>query len=181
MTQGIVGILGSILGNGTLGTLGRMGMQIGAGTVLLKYSRGDETEADAVGAIIMYNAGYDPRALADYFEKLGQGGKGGPQFLSDHPNPGNRSAAIEMEASGWPPRKYRQNSPDFTEARQYASRTRVYTAQEIAEGARQGMWARENIRAGATPASVRRSIEHNQGETIRTRCSCFYDNECPIQ
>ena len=35
MTQGIVGILGSILGNGTLGTLGRMGMQIGAGTVLL--------------------------------------------------------------------------------------------------------------------------------------------------
>ena len=69
-----------------------------AGTLMMKYSRADKSQADAVGAIIMYKAGYDPRALAEFFEKLEkQGGGNGPQFLSDHPNPGNRRAAIEKE------------------------------------------------------------------------------------
>src|SRR5438105_3561867 len=94
MAQGILGALGSVLGQGTLGTVARAGISIGAGTIFLKYSRNDEAQADAVGAIIAYKAGYNPKAMADFFVKLEQqGGGGGPQFLSDHPNPGNWQAA----------------------------------------------------------------------------------------
>src|SRR5881394_3640110 len=70
LTQGIVGVLGGLLGQGTAGTLARLGMSVGAGIVSLKYSRGDESQADAVGAIIAYKAGYNPRELASFFEKL---------------------------------------------------------------------------------------------------------------
>ena len=47
MVEGIAGILGSVLGNGAVGALGRLGMQVGAGTVLLKYSRDDEAQFKA--------------------------------------------------------------------------------------------------------------------------------------
>jgi beta-barrel assembly-enhancing protease len=130
-------------------------MQIGAGVVSLKYSRGDEAQADAVGAIIMYKAGFDPRALADYFQKIGgEGGSGGPQFLSDHPDPGNRSAAIDKEISVWPPRNYQNNSQAFVQAKQESSRIKTYNAQQIADEAKQGTWARENSRNGAVPANA---------------------------
>ncbi len=159
-TQGILGVLGAVVGGGAIGSLARLGMQIGAGVVSLKYSRGDEAQADAVGAIIMYKAGYDPHALAQYFQKIeGEGGPGGPQFLSDHPNPGNRTAAIDKEASAWPPRNYENNSQAFVQAKQDSSRIKLYTAQQIADAAKQGTWARENSRNGAVPANVPASSE----------------------
>jgi Zn-dependent protease with chaperone function len=154
-TQGILGVLGAVVGGGAIGSLARLGMQIGAGVVSLKYSRGDEAQADAVGAIIMYKAGYDPHALADYFQKIeGEGGSGGPQFLSDHPNPGNRTAAIDKEVSEWPPRNFQNNSQAFVQAKQESNRIKLYTAQQIADAAKQGTWARENQRNGAVPANV---------------------------
>src|SRR5438046_5052873 len=54
MTQGLLGVLGSVLGSGTVGSLARAGIGIGAGVLSLKYSRGDEAQADAGGGIIMY-------------------------------------------------------------------------------------------------------------------------------
>ena len=51
--------LGATVG-GTVGELGAMGIQMGAQGLSLKYSRGDEAQADAVGAIILYKAGYKP-------------------------------------------------------------------------------------------------------------------------
>jgi predicted Zn-dependent protease len=75
-----------------------MGIQMGTQELMLKYSRGDEARADAVGAIILYDAGYNPQALADFFKTLeSQGGQTPPQWLSDHPNPGNREEAIQKE------------------------------------------------------------------------------------
>ena len=164
LTQGILGVLGAVVGGGTVGTLARVGMQIGAGAISLKYSRGDEAQADAVGAIIMYKAGYDPRALADYFQKIEgeNGGSQGPQFLSDHPDPGNRSAAIEKEISDWPQRRYQNNSQAFVEAKQEAGRVKSYTAQEIADGAKQGLWAQQNSKNGVIPANVPVSSNGNQ-------------------
>lgn len=95
---GIGQILGGILG-GTLGGIIGAGAQIGAGTYLLKFSREYETEADILGAQIMANAGYDPRDLAEMFRTIQQqGGGGGPEFLSSHPNPANRYERIEQEA-----------------------------------------------------------------------------------
>ena len=65
----ILGALGGLVG-GAAGDLAQAGIQIGAGTLLMKYSRGDEAQADAVGAIIMYKAGYDPREMAQFFQSL---------------------------------------------------------------------------------------------------------------
>jgi beta-barrel assembly-enhancing protease len=124
----------------------------------MKYSRGDEAQADAVGAIIMYKAGYNPRALAGFFEKLErQGGGGGPQFLSDHPNPGNRQAAIEKEVSNWPPKNYVSNSQAFVRAKQDASTVKTYTGEQIAEGSKQGIWAQQNRQSGAIPPNLPRA------------------------
>lgn len=151
----ILGAVGGIFGGSVLGNLARAGIQMGAGAVLLRYSRGDEAQADAVGAIIMYKAGYDPRALPAFFQKLEQqGGPGGPQFLSDHPNPGNRVAAIDKEIRDWPRRNYLPTSPEFTSAKQEAAGVRAYTAQEIANGAKSGEWLRQNERNGSIPRGL---------------------------
>ena len=91
-------IAGAVIG-GNLGQVVSQGSQFGLGTWLMKYSREYEKQADLVGAQIMARAGYDPRDLAHMFETIQkQGGGGGPQFLSSHPNPGNRTQYINAEA-----------------------------------------------------------------------------------
>ena len=155
IAQVFAGILGAVLPGSAVGNLARAGVQIGAGTILMKYSRTDEAQADAVGAIIMYKAGYNPKALADFFQKLEkQSGSGGPQFLSDHPNPGNRYEAITHEVRSWPPLNFVTDSPSFASARRQAQGMRVYTAQEISAGAKQGIWAQQNQKNGALPRSM---------------------------
>jgi hypothetical protein len=99
--------IGSVLGQIAGAVIGGVGgaaisgvSQIGFGAGALKYSRGYEKQADLLGAQIMARAGYDPRDLAQMFRKIEQqGGSGGPQWLSDHPNPGNRYEYIMQEAA----------------------------------------------------------------------------------
>jgi len=163
---GVLGALGGILGGGAAGTLARLGIQLGAGSLLLKYSRHDEAQADAVGAVIMYKAGYDPRAMAEFFQKLEQqAGSGGPQLLSDHPNPGNRVHAVEKEIAEWPPRNFIQPSPEFAQIKQSAARAKVYTSQQIADGAQHGIWARQNAESGATPRDLPASENDSSGSS----------------
>jgi hypothetical protein len=71
----------------------------GANLLFLKFGRTAETQADLEGARIMAAAGYDPRDMANFFELLESksGGQRTPEFLSDHPDPGNRVAAIRHE------------------------------------------------------------------------------------
>ncbi|HKG23673.1 MAG TPA: M48 family metallopeptidase [Blastocatellia bacterium] len=67
----------------------------GANALFLKFGRTAETQADLEGARIMAEAGYDPRDMAAFFKTLQErGGQRVPEFLSDHPDPGNRVAAI---------------------------------------------------------------------------------------
>jgi predicted Zn-dependent protease len=149
--EGVAGLASIALGarGGMIGSLGQAGVQLGAGQLMLKYSRGDEAQADAVGAIILYRAGYNPQALADFFKTLDAGGKHGPQFLSDHPNPGNREEAIQKEIKNWPPENYRTDSAMFSQVRQHAGSVKAYTAQEIAQGAKSGQWDAINRKNGA--------------------------------
>jgi len=159
-TATIAGIAGAILGAvnpAGLGSLAQAGVQFGAQGLILKYSRGDEAQADAVGAIILYQAGYNPQGMADFFKKLAAEGSSGPQFLSDHPNPGNREAAIQKEIASWPPKTYTTTSAAFGATRQRAMGIKAYSAQEIAQGAKSGEWARLNKQNGAVfkaPAGV---------------------------
>ena len=63
--------------------------------VLLPNSRSAETEADRIGIELAAKAGYDPRAAATLWRKMGEvGGAKMPQFLSTHPNPANREQTL---------------------------------------------------------------------------------------
>ena len=92
-------ILGAIVG-GAAGSVIAQGSQFGLGAYFLKYSREYERQADLLGAQIMARAGYDPNAMATMFKTIqSQGGRSGPEWLSSHPDPGNRAATISKEAS----------------------------------------------------------------------------------
>jgi hypothetical protein len=93
-------ILGAIVG-GAAGSVIAQGSNFGLGAYFLKYGREYEREADLLGAQIMARAGYDPRRMADMFRTIEQQSRsgGGPEWLSSHPNPGNRYDAILKEAS----------------------------------------------------------------------------------
>ncbi|HEX2524554.1 MAG TPA: M48 family metallopeptidase [Terriglobia bacterium] len=91
-------IAGAVIGGG-LGDIIGMGSQIGFGAGALKYSRKYETQADILGSQLMARVGYDPRDLANMFQTIQkQGGRGGPEWLSSHPDPGKRYERIEQEA-----------------------------------------------------------------------------------
>ncbi|HVG22446.1 MAG TPA: M48 family metallopeptidase, partial [Blastocatellia bacterium] len=86
-------IAGAVIGGGVGQVVGGLS-QLGISAAFLRYSREYERQADTLGAQIMANAGYDPRELANMFRILEQqGGSAGPEFLSSHPNPGNRYEA----------------------------------------------------------------------------------------
>ena len=98
----IAGVVGGAVVGGAAGSAIAQGSQFGLGTLLLRYSRDFEKQADLLGAQIMARAGYDPRALAHMFETIEReaksSGGGGPQWLNSHPNPGNRTEYINKEA-----------------------------------------------------------------------------------
>lgn len=103
LAQAGLGVLGGVLGNGSLGSIiGAVG-GLGLNTLFLKYSRDAETKADVVGAQIMARAGYNPLDLARFFETLQRESKRNPSslenFFSDHPSPANRTQRIEQEAA----------------------------------------------------------------------------------
>ena len=67
------------------------GTNFGLNTAFIKFSREYEKQADLLGVQMMTRAGYDARDLAHMFETIEkEGGSRPPQWLSDHPNPGNR-------------------------------------------------------------------------------------------
>ncbi len=106
-------ILGAIVG-GNAGTLIAQGTQFGLGTAFLRFSREFEKQADIEGSQIMARAGYDPRDMANMFKTIEQqGGGGGPQWLSDHPNPGNRYNYIVQEAQSLHVENARHDSGAF--------------------------------------------------------------------
>src|SRR5262245_55584243 len=103
LTQAGLGILGGLLGRSNaasvLNTIGGVGLN----ALFLKFSRDDEYEADQVGVQIMANAGYDPRAMADFFALMraeqGRDPSKLEQFFSDHPSPANREERIRELAA----------------------------------------------------------------------------------
>ena len=154
LLAGLLGALGQAVG-GVGGAVAQIGGQLGAGLLSMKYSRGDEAQADAVGAIIMYKAGYDPHYLAKFFQKLEQeGNAGGPQFLSDHPNPGNRYAAIDKEVADWPSKSFHNDSSQFQQAKASSRNTRLYSAQEIAQMQKSGQIHNTSVPAGVPQTTM---------------------------
>lgn len=91
-------ILGAIVG-GKKGQIIAQGSQLGIGTAFLRFSREYEKQADILGTHLMASAGYDPRQMASMFRTIEeQGGSNGPEFLSSHPDPGNRYDYVMRES-----------------------------------------------------------------------------------
>ena len=65
----------------------------------LKYSRGDESQADEIGLKYMAEAGYDPREMLEVMKILKEASKGGsqPEFLLTHPLPETRLEDIKNQ------------------------------------------------------------------------------------
>ena len=112
-------LAGQVAGKSSvMGQLAQLGIGLGANSVLLKFSRTAESQADLTGSHIMAEAGYDPMEMARFFTKLSSPSRGFAgsveQFLSDHPNPDNRERAIEQEARLLPAQNYGYESGDFS-------------------------------------------------------------------
>jgi predicted Zn-dependent protease len=91
-------ILGAVIG-GRTGAVIAQGSELGIGAAFLRFSRQYERDADILGAQLMARAGYDPREMASMFRTIAaQGGDGAPEFLSSHPDPGNRYDYVMAEA-----------------------------------------------------------------------------------
>lgn len=70
--------------------------ELALGATNLKFSRNHEYEADEFAVRYLYDTTYDPKGVAGFFEKLMDEGQRPkiPEFLSTHPDPGNRVEAI---------------------------------------------------------------------------------------
>jgi predicted Zn-dependent protease len=92
-------VIGAIVG-GRTGNVIAQGTSFGLGTAFMRFGREFERQADLQGAQIMARAGYDPREMASMFRTIArENGSGGPEWLSSHPNPGNRYEAISRESA----------------------------------------------------------------------------------
>jgi beta-barrel assembly-enhancing protease len=112
-----LGIFGAVFGDSTGGALLTQLGSFTAGGVLLRYSRTAESQADVMGTQVLYDTGYDPRAMAQFFEKLEAEtkGKNPPEFFSDHPNPEHRVERVdeEVEKLGGVPANAKRDSAEF--------------------------------------------------------------------
>lgn len=118
----------------------------GAGLYGLRMSRDDEKQADLLGTDILYDSGYDPRGLPQFFETIqAKVGSGGAQMLSDHPNPGNRTEYVNAEIETLPRKtNLMVTSAAFKRAHALAEQERTFTAQQIKDNA----WKGQNYAAG---------------------------------
>lgn len=66
--------------------------------VVLPYSRTHELEADELGLYFMAMAGYNPQTAPAFWERMQSSGSTRmPEFLSTHPDPGNRIKNLESK------------------------------------------------------------------------------------
>ncbi len=126
------------MGDTANGQLAQKGIGTLQGLDFLHMSRGDEQQADLLGVGILYDAGYDPRGLPQFFETIqAKYGPGGHQFLSDHPNPGNRQEYTKAEIATLPPPKGTPvvTTAAFTKAHDVAVKETTLSSTEMKTGA----------------------------------------------
>ena len=92
-TRGAIELGSALFGLGGAGrTLADMGGQL----LTLRFSRDDESGADALGLVLAAKAGYDPAAGVSLWQKMMAASTGAPpQWLSTHPSGDTRIRDIE--------------------------------------------------------------------------------------
>lgn len=92
-TRGVIELGSALLG---LGSIGRTVADLGGQLLTLRFSREDESQADALGLVLAARAGYNPRAGVTLWQKMLSANKGAPpQWLSTHPSGESRIQDIE--------------------------------------------------------------------------------------
>jgi len=166
IAQAPLAILGGVLGSGSVGgALTQLGVSFAASSLLLKYSRDAESQADLMGTQILYDSGYDPRAMVEFFEKIQNESKGrAVQFLSDHPNPENRISNVqhEIQRIGSVPPNARSDSQEF-----HSVKSELASMPAPRKGAA-GSNRPANTRNGRPAQPSGRSINYN-GQDIQFR------------
>jgi Zn-dependent protease with chaperone function len=153
-------IIGGMMGRTTLSRAAQLGISFGVGSYFLRNSRQSESEADLLGTDIMYDAGFDPRQMAVFFAKLKEEAdeqSAVAQFLSDHPDPGNRAGAVSQEVKTLPARKYSSSSAEFAAIKKQAGGVQPMTAEQVEA------WRKEHSVASSHPEST------NNAEVALTR------------
>ena len=89
-----IGLIAAVIVKPELAGFGDLASQ-GLGLLFMKFGRDDETQADDLGFRYMTSGGYSPTEMAEMFrtlQRLGGGSTEGrvPEWLSTHPDPGNR-------------------------------------------------------------------------------------------
>ena len=98
-----------------LGEVAPQVIQLGGQSVLMRFSRGQELEADALGVRYMVRNNYDPRGafqVQEILEAAMEGEGRGTEFFSTHPYPKTRMERIAGLLQG--EYAYTQNNPQFT-------------------------------------------------------------------
>jgi len=112
----LAGAVGGLFG-GRTGQVAAAGGGLAANITLLRYSRDAESQADLMGTQILYDLGYAPRAMAEFFDKLAKEHKGSSveQWFSNHPIPENRVAKVnaEIKKLGPEPTDPKIDTPEF--------------------------------------------------------------------
>jgi beta-barrel assembly-enhancing protease len=162
-------VLGGMLGRGALAQMATMGLSFGVGSYFLKNSRQAEREADLLGTDIMYDTGFDPRQMANFFRKLQSGphARSAAEFFSDHPDPGNRFEYVAAEAGTLRAKQYRADSSGFLEIKKAVGAMKPLTAQEIADQQKthrvgEGPSGETGAGTEVRPSETMKEFEHNQ-------------------
>lgn len=129
----------AILGQELLGIPAQNVLELGgtaAQLLFLRYSRDAERESDRLGVEYAAMAGYDASQGASFFTTLkrlsNQSGSSIPNFMSSHPDPGEREKDIMNRSSNWRSKGYPQS----------------FVGQEELYAAIEGMILGENPREG---------------------------------
>src|SRR5689334_3355164 len=158
---GVIGAAAGIALGGQDGQCGlacqaaQMGAGLGGNSVLMKFSRGFEHDADLNGARMMASAGYNPMEMAKFFEtlesKLGTAAepKGLALWMSSHPATGNRVQYVSQDIQFYPKRTYNTSTGNFDKIKQTVAALPAPKPKPAAMlQAKQGASPRTNIPSG---------------------------------
>jgi len=163
-------IAGAVIGGG-VGSVVAQTTQFGLGAAFLRFGREFERQADIGGAQLMARAGYDPHEMANMFRTIEkQSGSNGPEWLSDHPNPGNRVEYIEKEAAALRVENPVRNSEQFDRVRAHLKTLPPAPSTEQAtRTASRGPASTEGARRTSGPAQrpSGRYTAYNEGNIFR--------------
>ena len=127
---GVLGAAAGALASGQNGECGMLcqitqaGTSLGENSVLMKFSRGYEHDADLNGARMAASAGYDPIQLPQFFEKLeaklgtAVEPKGLALWMSSHPATGSRIQYVSEDIKYYDKRTYTTSTGDFGRVKQ---------------------------------------------------------------